>query len=159
MDIFLLVVILVLLHQLLHYRKLANLDFLSGLYNKRQFDADMNPKNFRRSTDPSFLVLLDIDKFKIINDTLGHKEGDRILTEFSILLNSLRTDDRVYRIGGDEFAILTSNLIVISKIKEKTDISISFGYANVKTSENAFEEADKMLYENKVSKCANIGYN
>lgn len=152
--ILLIIIILLLLRQILIYKKLIKVDYLSGLLNKMQFECDISKKHFNRVSDThSILILIDIDKFKLINDTFGHIEGDKILHNFGLMLQkTLRTTDKIYRIGGDEFAILTDTLIVVEKIQASTEVSISMGWSDIKYSDNAFNEADEMLYKNKRKK-------
>ena len=52
------------------------------------------------------MALLDLDDFKLVNDRFGHRRGDEVLAEFALVLESGRTEDRAFRIGGDEFALL-----------------------------------------------------
>jgi diguanylate cyclase (GGDEF)-like protein len=92
----------------LHY--LAFHDALTSLYN-RQFFIDRVAAAFERLTlDPEFrfaVLLLDLDRFKLINDSFGHRAGDLMLIEIAERLrNCTRANDVVARLGGDEFAIL-----------------------------------------------------
>lgn len=82
--------------------QLAYTDSLTGLYNRRQFDLDLPDVSLA-----SFLLLLDLDHFKRVNDTYGHAAGDRVLTALAgVLRRSVRPADRVYRLGGEEFAVV-----------------------------------------------------
>lgn len=85
-------------------------DTLTGLPNRNLFYDRLNQalKRFKRSPSQRFVFLLiDIDNFKRVNDTLGHSVGDYILTQISnVLRRSVREIDTVARLGGDEFAIL-----------------------------------------------------
>ncbi len=149
-TLMLLIIIMILLKQNIRYRGECTHDSLSGLLNRRQFDIDIVKTNFKRTTDGTILILIDMDKFKSVNDTYGHAEGDRIIREFGIWLNTtLRTSDRSYRIGGDEFAVITNSMSVVSKIQDYKNISLSVGWADISKSKNAFSDADKMLYSNK----------
>ena len=70
----------------------------------------MNTRYTRRYGHPLTLLLLDIDNFKVFNDTFGHQEGDRILCHVATLLaGNCRTTDTVARYGGEEFAIILPN--------------------------------------------------
>ncbi len=87
-----------------HFQQLAASDSLTGCFNRRQFDADL--LNVR---EPAYLLLLDIDLFKRVNDTYGHDAGDRVLVALAeTLRGTARATDRVYRLGGEEFAVLYS---------------------------------------------------
>ncbi len=92
--------------------QLATVDPLTGLSNRRGFDM-LTRQAFQsclRQDAPATLLMFDLDEFKQINDTLGHKTGDNALIEFATLLNStFRESDVVARLGGDEFGILLTN--------------------------------------------------
>jgi diguanylate cyclase (GGDEF)-like protein len=89
--------------------QLAMYDFLTGLFNRRYFDMYLN-KELRRATrhDKDFsLFLLDLDDFKIINDTYGHLFGDEVLKKFASFLKYMsREEDVICRFGGEEFIII-----------------------------------------------------
>lgn len=84
-------------------------DALTGLFNRRFLEETLRlevPRASRNAT-PLSVVMLDMDKFKVINDTLGHAAGDSVLREIGhIILESLRAEDVPCRFGGDEFVIL-----------------------------------------------------
>jgi len=83
-------------------------DALTGLSNRRAFEERLPIELARaaRSERPLALVLLDLDGFKGVNDRLGHPAGDEVLRAVARILDSSRTADDCFRIGGDEFAIL-----------------------------------------------------
>ncbi len=90
-------------------RQQALTDGLTGLYTHRFFKEQLKLQvdDARRSGKPACLILLDTDKFKQYNDTLGHPAGDALLKEIAdILRESVRPNDVVCRQGGDEFAII-----------------------------------------------------
>jgi diguanylate cyclase (GGDEF)-like protein len=92
-------------------RRLALLDDLTGLPNRRRFlRALRSAAAATRAAGPEFaIVILDVDRFKEVNDTLGHEVGDRLLTQIGQRLRArLEPDDLVARVGGDEFAVLTA---------------------------------------------------
>jgi len=92
-----------------HLRSLSVTDELTGLYNKRFFNKQMNVEIARtRRTGESFcLVFIDLDNFKIVNDTLGHVKGDEFLIKACRQINvKIRPTDFACRFGGDEFAII-----------------------------------------------------
>jgi len=90
-------------------RKAAEIDFLSGAYNRRYFEQALSgeiERCIRYGNDLS-LLLIDIDRFKSVNDLYGHQAGDRVIKELaSILKKCVRRMDTVARLGGDEFAVL-----------------------------------------------------
>jgi diguanylate cyclase (GGDEF)-like protein len=88
--------------------ELANLDTLTGLANRRHFSEAMARMIDGKRQRPSFAILfLDLDRFKAVNDTLGHAIGDLLLREVAQRIKgALRAGDEIGRIGGDEFAVL-----------------------------------------------------
>jgi diguanylate cyclase (GGDEF)-like protein/PAS domain S-box-containing protein len=90
-------------------RDLAEHDSLTGLLNRRRFDEELDEAlvRLRRRRGAAALLLLDLDHFKLVNDTHGHKTGDDVLVAVaSVLRKRLRAADVIGRIGGDEFAVL-----------------------------------------------------
>jgi diguanylate cyclase (GGDEF)-like protein len=84
-------------------------DALTGLGNHRAFheEFDRQLESARRYNTPLSLVLIDLDDFKLVNDTAGHAAGDELLAEMGRLtMATIRQPDRAFRIGGDEFAVL-----------------------------------------------------
>jgi diguanylate cyclase (GGDEF)-like protein len=90
-------------------RHLADHDSLTGLLNRRRFEAEVDRQlsHGRRYGHQGAVVLLDVDRFKQINDTYGHGVGDRLIVSVAAALRSrLRDSDTIARLGGDEFAVL-----------------------------------------------------
>jgi diguanylate cyclase (GGDEF)-like protein/PAS domain S-box-containing protein len=90
-------------------RFLAEHDALTGVRNRRRFERDIAEQigRLRRYRERAALLILDIDGFKQINDTHGHRAGDRALKEIAaVLQRRLGSSDVIARVGGDEFAIL-----------------------------------------------------
>ena len=88
---------------------LAYHDNLTGLANRSQFEERLGQaiENTRSHNRSYILMYLDLDQFKIINDTCGHIAGDELIRQLSILLSQqVRNSDLLARLGGDEFAIL-----------------------------------------------------
>ena len=98
--------------------RLALLDSLTGLPNRRLLADQMQRAIDHAADDPEArvgLILLDIDRFKDINDTLGHDHGDELLQQVAERLrHALRDDDVVARLGGDEFAILLPDVRTVA---------------------------------------------
>ncbi len=89
----------------LRYRSAAQRDELTGLLNRRGFMEEAVPAS--RKSGPAALMVLDLDRFKQVNDRFGHAAGDRVLALFAeVLLLELRPGDVAARIGGEEFAVL-----------------------------------------------------
>lgn len=95
--------------------RLARVDTLTGLANRRQFDERMSLalERLRRHGQPLALIYLDVDHFKGINDTHGHEVGDQVLCEFARRLrDNVRACDLPARLGGDEFVVVVEDATV-----------------------------------------------
>lgn len=92
---------------LIEYRHLAYHDPLTGMSNRLSFIQDIENTIQNRKTNNVALLLIDIDRFKVINDTLGHFVGDHVLIKISKRLKqALGSETSIYRLGGDEFVII-----------------------------------------------------
>ena len=152
-------------------RQLATTDPLTGAWNRRHF-LELAAKEVNRSRRygrPLAVMLIDIDNFKRINDTLGHSAGDQILTRLArILRRTLRKPDAFGRLGGDEFAVLAPELDedaarqMAERLREAMEVTlpgadfvvtISIGVAawneTEDTIEPAMHRADQALYRSK----------
>lgn len=152
-------------------------DYLTGVFNRKQFEKHLESKiEESLNKDKMFaLLILDLDRFKEINDTYGHLEGDIALeTAARILKESLRQNDFIARYAGDEFAVIldTGNKGILEEIVRrvkdnfkyynmnsyaKYEISFSIGYDiydNEKQMnlEDYFMYIDKLMYDEKKSK-------
>ncbi len=88
---------------------LANHDYLTGLFNRRRFQEELEHRinDVQRFGDQGALLFIDLDQFKYVNDTLGHQAGDEYLYNVSCaLVNALRETDIIGRLGGDEFGVI-----------------------------------------------------
>ena len=155
---------------LLHERKVARTDPLTGLLNRRAFlerlDHDLGISD--RSGEPLTLIYVDLDDFKLVNDTWGHAAGDRILQSVaSRLSEATRRADTVARLGGDEFALilpatdLAGARNVIDKIEKSlgsedtTTRPVSCSIGSVVFSDpplsatDAIDTADHLMYDAK----------
>lgn len=156
-------------------KELASTDVLTGLLNRRAFMEAAHDKFelAKRYQRPLSFLMIDIDHFKRVNDTYGHKAGDLVLAKFSkIMTNCLRATDVVGRIGGEEFAVilpetglnqtaeLTGRLLEMVRTAEieiedriKIFLTTSIGVATVPPLsidvEEVMKEADKALYKAK----------
>jgi len=93
-------------------RHMADHDPLTGLLNRRGLDTELerHVAHVNRYGARGALLVLDLDHFKTVNDTLGHEAGDRLIVTVAHLLRSrLRQSDAIARLGGDEFAILLTD--------------------------------------------------
>jgi diguanylate cyclase (GGDEF)-like protein/PAS domain S-box-containing protein len=88
---------------------LADHDTLTGLFNRRRFEAELDRvlAEAERYARPGAVVVLDLDGFKYVNDTLGHRAGDELIARLANTLRAeLRESDVIARLGGDEFGII-----------------------------------------------------
>ncbi|MCP2520887.1 GGDEF domain-containing response regulator [Candidatus Aminicenantes bacterium AC-708-M15] len=165
-------------HMMKRLKELATTDELTGLYNRRGFLTYGKEllKLAKRMERAIFLLYVDLDRMKWINDNFGHQEGDKALQEISnILRKNFRKSDVIARIGGDEFVVLglvtswrgekTLSEILIGRLEEKLNafnlksslpykLSISAGLvafdsSSIKNIDELLEEADKLMYEHK----------
>jgi diguanylate cyclase (GGDEF)-like protein len=155
-------------------KMVAMKDGLTGLYNRSAFDIRIaNALEKARETGESItLILLDVDRFKEINDTFGHVSGDKILEKVGqSLRETFRERDFIVRYGGDEFLVLIERLTeemalqrvssfrrnlakrrFVSHKKGKITISVSAGIAAARsgdTPESILDRADKAMYSEK----------
>jgi diguanylate cyclase (GGDEF)-like protein len=87
--------------------RMARTDALTGLNNRRCFYDDLAMASAERENVGRMTVgLIDLDRFKCVNDTFGHHIGDKLLLEVATRLKSIAADARLYRLGGDEFAMI-----------------------------------------------------
>lgn len=114
-------------------KDLANKDFLTGSYNRRYFFDSGNAifLKAKRKQSPIAVAILDIDKFKNINDTYGHDIGDIAIKEVKKILDvTLRESDLVARFGGEEFCILLEDIsiedteVLFEKIRKRFEENI-----------------------------------
>lgn len=102
--------------------KLARLDALTGVNNRRAFDQDL--RRWQEEEEDVLLVMIDLDGFKKINDTEGHAQGDRILKVFGNMLGTVVSAGSVYRLGGDEFALLLPPELEPGEVEESIDLAV-----------------------------------
>ena len=152
-------------------------DALTGLYNRRYFERRLREESAhaKRHKRPFSLIMVDLDHFKLVNDTYGHEDGDRVLCHVAELLGgSMRGDDMACAVGGEEFVILlrvtpgpaarvvanrlraavSSKAIALGPKDELRHITLSGGVAaaderNHYNVENIVDRADKALYRAK----------
>ncbi|KXZ39243.1 PAS domain S-box-containing protein/diguanylate cyclase (GGDEF) domain-containing protein [Alkalithermobacter thermoalcaliphilus JW-YL-7 = DSM 7308] len=154
-----------------HIRYLAEHDSLTGIYNRRKFRQVL--KEAINKNKQGTILLLDLDNFKNINDTLGHLYGDKILRKIVETLKALNLKDaQLFRVGGDEFVIHISkddiheiklyarNILKIFREKIKVEdmeqpITASIGIVRYpldgKDIDDLFKKADIAMYKAKFS--------
>ncbi len=145
-------------------------DTLTGLLNRFAFDASLNRASKRRDNGSLWLFVVDINRFKGINDTFGHSVGDVVLVKLAAVLENVCEQSKavVGRWGGDEFVIygefnedesakrlvrdLKTKVLTECNDDERFVVSVSVGAAKLREFESLkhlFDEADHMLYEDK----------
>ena len=150
--------------------QLANVDALTGIYNRRSIEEIMKSMIFEQeeSDESGYILLLDIDHFKKVNDTYGHDVGDTVLRKVaSVIKHALRGNSMIGRWGGEEFLIVMvrknqeealKDAENIRTIIEETDfnpvpkITISIGLVNALKKESMidiYKRVDGALYDAK----------
>ncbi len=158
-------------------RSLSLIDGLTELYNRRGFHelGEQNLKLADRSSRSASLIYLDIDRFKTINDTLGHHVGDRaLLSVADSLRDTFRRSDLIARVNGDEFAVMAFETseenaeVLVERLRaeltqvnettrERFQLSVSIGLARYNvgdsvTLDELLRQADEAMHEEKESK-------
>ncbi|MGB9794258.1 GGDEF domain-containing protein [Caldisericum exile] len=152
------------------YRMDSITDPLTKLYNRREFENRLlyEITQAQRYQTKFTLLLMDLDRFKSLNDTFGHLVGDTFLREFAdVLRNSIRASDIAFRIGGDEFAAILTHADKIKAVQiakriksnlSKIDLGVSFKPSvsigikeyNNESRDELIIECDKLLYVEKL---------
>jgi diguanylate cyclase (GGDEF)-like protein len=143
-------------------------DSLTGLLNRRGFEEELAIGELTGT--PIAVIAIDIDHFKVINDTFGHHAGDEVIQAIAAITNKYsRVDDRLARVGGEEFVMLLPNVaveqavIIAERIRKEVEVSsaadphgpyaISLGVACVPmhgtSLRKVVDRADEALYEAK----------
>jgi diguanylate cyclase (GGDEF)-like protein len=150
--------------QLLEARAQAASDALTGLFNHRKFHQKVREviADAQQSNEAVSLIMIDVDNFKQVNDSLGHLKGDDLLRELSSTIAETAGQDCAYRYGGDEFAVLLTRsghedavrvakrlLGAVARNKHAEKITISLGVAAypemASTAEELIYRADMAL--------------
>ncbi|MEJ6121525.1 diguanylate cyclase [Vibrio sp. 2-Bac 85] len=153
--------------KILEIERLANTDSLTNIANRKKFEEALNSEISRANRYEHALsfVIFDIDHFKLINDSFGHKIGDQVLQNMaSVVVNNIRDIDVFARWGGEEFVLILPcitieaalnfserlrQLISQTELSKGVYITCSFGvseYHNTDTVEDLFHRADQALY-------------
>ena len=152
-----------------NFRNMANTDSLTGVRNKHAYseaEAHLNQKIRQNEIDKLAVVVCDINGLKIVNDTLGHAAGDKLIKDACSLICEHFTHGAVYRIGGDEFVVILQEkgfdtmLEVIDDINraieeniKKKEVVIAIGHSELTKQDqlvhDVFERADQMMYQRK----------
>ncbi|MCM1101167.1 MAG: GGDEF domain-containing protein [Clostridium sp.] len=137
--------------------RLAYIDYLTNIYNRNALERDLAKQQDRKSVS---YLLADLNNLKIVNDTIGHSAGDKLLQDFAVMLaDAAGEEGRAYRQGGDEFAVLygkDAGTFIRDLEKRCEDynkacavpISYAIGYSLLEN-DNFRDDADKMMYADK----------
>ena len=150
-------------------RRRAEIDVLTNVYNHKAFE-EYCAKELAECTTNALFVMLDIDDFKTVNDTMGHAIGDlALITLVKLLKEHFRRNDIIGRLGGDEFIVFMTNIELASAVEAKgaeiLDIlaksettphfTVSIGAAAYPAAGNDYESlylaADNAMYASKKS--------
>lgn len=159
-------------------REMSLHDFLTGLYNRAYLEDELHRLGKSREY-PIVIICVDLDGLKLLNDTFGHDQGDRMLQACAgILKDSFRGSDVVARVGGDEFTVLLPRTpleageMAVGRLRDKIEsfnqqqkgqipLSLSIGLACAEDSskdlEEVFRQADDMMYQDKLNRDLNAG--
>ena len=157
------------------YRKLeevAKMDSLMKIYNRRTF-FEVAEEEINKNKENFAIVMIDLDYFKRVNDTLGHQMGDKVLTETArVIKKNIKKSDILGRYGGEEIIVFIRDIDDKAKVTERVDtlrkeiennkishgdkfinVTASFGLSfrgdSDRTIEEIIEEADRALYKAK----------
>lgn len=146
--------------------RIAYIDYLTNIYNRNALERDLNKW---QEMGKAYYFIADLNNLKLVNDTMGHSAGDKLLRDFArLLVEAVGEDGRAYRQGGDEFAVLYDkdaqtlirNLENICQIYNQSSVvSISYAIGYCPLEEEGFRDvADKMMYDDKRRKKGDIKY-
>ena len=156
-----------LIDMFVHYNDKLYRDAVSDAYNRRYYEDELKDRKINAG-----VALLDLDDFKLYNDTYGHSAGDMVLyTVVDVIRQNIRKSDKLIRFGGDEFLLIMPDInedIFANKldiIQKKVHEERVHGYSNLRLSISAggvmcigetigaaVERADKLMYQAKVNK-------
>ena len=143
--------------------KMAYTDLLTNVYNRNYCEKIMD--EMETEGRPGFLVVLDLNELKYVNDNLGHQAGDELLVGFAQILQEVFPEECISRMGGDEFAVILSDKTedvvkfhlqqldkaIEKKNKQGSRLSAAYGYAYYDGQEETvirkvYRKADKKMY-------------
>ena len=148
---------------------MASTDSLTGIRNKHAYieaESALNRRIMEKDIEKLAIVVCDVNGLKMVNDTQGHAAGDKLIKDASSMICEYFSRGAVFRIGGDEFAVILQdkgyetmheviteiNRAIEENIKKK-EVVISIGYSELtpedKLVRDIFERADQMMYKRK----------
>jgi len=156
-----------------HLEFIASYDQMTGIYNRRKFFL-LAIEELSHSKENLYAIMIDIDKFKKVNDTYGHSNGDKVIKIITKTISDKLSDKAIFgRVGGEEFALICkndskenilkmidnsrediANLEILSDDAHVIKFTISIGISKIKDNDcidSALKEADMALYKAKMS--------
>ncbi len=119
----------------------ATHDHLTELFNRRYFELRLEReiRDAKRTGVSNALIYIDLDRFKYVNDTVGHETGDRLLIDISRLLTKqMRRNDVIARIGGDEFAVIMKNIDNATAAAHADNLRLALNMLSVNCNNNNY---------------------
>ncbi|MCL6558920.1 MAG: diguanylate cyclase [Firmicutes bacterium] len=158
-------------------KRLSIFDSLTGLYNRNHFEQKIRQLD-KDGVRPVSVIVCDVDGLKLVNDCLGHRQGDELLKQAATLIREVFPKEEVFRVGGDEFAVVlpeknresaleARSTLMAAQEKYNKDhtvipLSISVGVGVAESSRKsvyeAYKQADDEMYRDKLQRCAKGGY-
>jgi len=149
-------------------RKLANFDFLTNIANRGSFTRSLKDmlEDLKEKEYPFTMIYIDLDNFKLVNDTYSHKEGDNVLRAVSnLLILENRAHTLIGRLGGEEFGVaipgggVKEGLVVAERIRLAIEgLSLEGIEVSVTASIGVYEPTDKDSIEDTITKADNAMY-
>lgn len=150
------------------YQEMSIIDGLTGVYNRRHLDEILRREieRAKRYSQSVSLLMLDIDNFKKYNDTQGHAAGDELLKKIaSLLVDTVRSVDIVFRYGGEEFTVLLPQTLkqgavevakrIVNLVRQGLPATVSVGAAaypqDAQAMDDLLKKADSALYQAKTT--------
>lgn len=150
------------------YKRLAFIDDMTQVNNRTAFEQKLHTMRQKSAVEPTYFFMADMNNLKLINDTYGHSAGDHAVIEIANTLAECFEDGECYRIGGDEFCVITEGVSedkiiqyrdevrnILSKKSEKFeyDIVVAVGYSKLEQGniDECFNTADALMYKDKAA--------
>lgn len=150
------------------YKRLAFIDNMTQVNNRTAFEQKLHTMRQKTPVEPTYFFMADMNNLKYINDTFGHSAGDHAVIEIAQTLAECFKEGECYRIGGDEFCVITEGIDedkiiqyrdevrnILSKKSEKFeyDIVVAVGYSKLEQGniDECFNTADALMYKDKAA--------
>ena len=148
----------------IEYKKMMRIDELTGVYNRYAFDIKL--EEIEKNKESVYITIVDIDNLKPVNDNLGHYYGDNVIIRVANYLAQSMPHSSIYRIGGDEFIVITEKdyeeearkiervVLFVDDVSDKYDVTFSLGKSfydakKDRTISEVIKMCDDIMYSNK----------